>query len=440
MIGKRKPPWSVLALNGLRSPWLVIVSTMLGLYIGVFQQQLATMIAPLGNLYLALLKMCVLPILLSAITLSIGRLMTKQDAARYVKRILIVFPIGLLLASTIGVIIGTIAGPGKNLNTSTLKTLGVLVNKSAIDLEISLSGSTPPAKETPGLTSFIFNMIPDNIFSALSEGQALKVLFFAVIFGATLGLVQGRSVGIVFDVLDSIYLAFRKIISGLTLLLPFGLCSLLASQIAKAGLTIVFSMLNFVVITIVTFALIYIINTLMVWQRAKCSLLDVLSALKEPTILALATSSSLSCLPSSISALSESLKFERQTTNLVVPLAITICRFGSVIYFALASLFVAQLYKTELGLGSLGIIIIASIFAGMATSGATGIVTLTMLNLVLQPLGLPLEAVLVLFIAIDPIVDPIRTLGIVHTGIAATAVIADLETDRQAVAPVASAQ
>jgi Na+/H+-dicarboxylate symporter len=63
-----------------------------------------------------------------------------------------------------------------------------------------------------------------------------------------------------------------------------------------------------------------------------------------------------------------------------------------------------------------------------------------MLNLVLQPLGLPLEAVLVLFIAIDPIVDPIRTLGIVHTGIAATAVIADLETDRQAVAPVASAQ
>lgn len=58
----------------------------------------------------------------------------------------------------------------------------------------------------------------------------------------------------------------------------------------------------------------------------------------------------------------------------------------------------------------------------------TGILTLTMLGIVLEPLQLPLEAVLVLFVAIDPIINPFRTLGIVHTGIAATAIIADMET------------
>jgi proton glutamate symport protein len=72
-------------------------------------------------------------------------------------------------------------------------------------------------------------------------------------------------------------------------------------------------------------------------------------------------------------------------------------------------------------------VIIGSIFAGMATSGVTGVLTLTMLGLVLEPLKLPLEAVLVLFVAIDPLMDPLRTLGIVHTGMATTALIADLD-------------
>ena len=61
----------------------------------------------------------------------------------------------------------------------------------------------------------------------------------------------------------------------------------------------------------------------------------------------------------------------------------------------------------------------------------TGILTLTMLGLVLAPLKLPLDAVLVLFVAIDPIINPFRTLSIVHTGMATTSVIANLHTEHQ---------
>ena len=86
-----------------------------------------------------------------------------------------------------------------------------------------------------------------------------------------------------------------------------------------------------------------------------------------------------------------------------------------------------QLYDKPLALDNVLIVIVGSIFAGMATAGVTGILTLTMLGIVLEPLHLPLEAVLVLFVAIDPMMDPLRTLGIVHTGIAATSVIADVE-------------
>ena len=426
-ITKRQQLWSsARALSWLRSPWAIVVSVVLAIYTGTPHKELAVLLAPVGDFYLGLLKMCVLPILLAAITTSIGRLMRSSNAAQYIKRILVVFPLGLIASSGLTVVIAAIAGPGRNLSTKTLESLGVLVNDSSIDLEMALTG---PILEEPSrrMGAFLISLVPDNIFSALSQGETLKVLIFSIIVGISLGLIRDRVTEPCFDILEAIYRTFNQLINWLTMVLPIGLFSLLAYQLSQQGLDVMLSMINFVVAALVIFLVIYVLSTLVVWQQSKISLLKVLAALREPTILALATSSSLACLPSSIAQLSEALKFNRQTVNLVTPLSITICRFGSVIYFALGSLFVMQLYDKPLSLGSVIIVIAGSIFAGMATAGVTGILTLTMLGIVLEPLQLPLEAVLVLFVAIDPIMDPFRTLSIVHTGIAATAVIADVD-------------
>ncbi|MEM9164404.1 MAG: cation:dicarboxylase symporter family transporter [Cyanobacteria bacterium P01_F01_bin.4] len=409
----------------LSSPWAILISVVLAIYVGTAHKDFATSLAPLGNLYLGFLKMCVLPILLAAITTSIGRLMRSSNAAQYVKRILVVFPLGLVITSGLTVLIAAIMGPGRNLSAKTLEALGVLVNDSGVDLEMALTGPIPVEESVQGLSSFLINLVPDNIFSALSQGETLKVLIFSIIVGVSLGLVRDPVTEPCFDILEAIYRTFNQLINWLTMILPIGLFSLLAYQLSQQGLDVMLSMINFIVAALATYLMVYLLSTLVVWQQSKMSLIKVLAALREPTILALATSSSLACLPSSITQLSEALKFDRQTVNLVTPLSITICRFGSVIYFALGSLFVMQLYDKPIGMGSLIIVIAGSIFAGMATSGVTGILTLTMLGIVLEPLQLPLEAVLVLFVAIDPIMDPFRTLGIVHTGIAATAMIAD---------------
>ncbi|MBE9067016.1 cation:dicarboxylase symporter family transporter [Leptolyngbya cf. ectocarpi LEGE 11479] len=414
------------SLSWLRSPWAILVSVVFAIYTGTTHQELAVLLAPLGDFYLGLLKMCVLPILLAAITTSIGRLMRSSNAAQYIKRILVVFPLGLIASSGLTVVLAAIAGPGRNLSTKTLESLGVLVNSSSVDLEMALTG---PIVEAPsrGMGSFLISLVPDNIFSALSQGETLKVLIFSIVVGISLGLIRDPITESCFDILETIYRTFNQLINWLTMVLPIGLFSLLAYQLSQQGLDVMLSMINFVVAALVIFLIMYVLSTLVIWQQAKTSLVNVVAALREPTILALATSSSLACLPSSIAQLSEALKFNRQTVNLVTPLSITICRFGSVIYFALGSLFVMQLYDKPLSLGSIIIVIVGSIFAGMATAGVTGILTLTMLGIVLEPLQLPLEAVLVLFVAIDPIMDPFRTLGIVHTGIAATSVIADVE-------------
>ncbi|MEM7793166.1 MAG: cation:dicarboxylase symporter family transporter [Cyanobacteria bacterium P01_C01_bin.118] len=425
---KQQQSWlNSLSLDWLRSPWAILVSVIFAIYMGTAHKEMATLLAPLGDFYLGLLKMCVLPILLAAITTSIGKLMRSSNAAQYIKRILVVFPLGLIAASGLTVILAAIVGPGRNLSSKTLESLGVLVNDSGIDLEMALTGPLPE-ESSNGIASFLISLVPDNIFYALSQGETLKVLIFSIIVGISLGLIRDRVTEPCFDILEAIYRTFNQLINWLTMILPIGLFSLLAYQLSQQGIDVMVSMINFVIAALVIFLVIYVLSTLVIWQQSKMPFLKVLAALREPTILALATSSSLACLPSSITQLSEALKFSRQTVNLVTPLSITICRFGSVIYFALGSVFVMQLYDKPISLGNVTIVIIGSIFAGMATAGVTGILTLTMLGIVLEPLQLPLEAVLVLFVAIDPIMDPFRTLGIVHTGIATTAVIADKST------------
>ena len=168
-----------------------------------------------------------------------------------------------------------------------------------------------------------------------------------------------------------------------------------------------------------------IINTVIIWKRSGSSFSYVLSALKEPIILAFGTRNGFATLPSALDALHEKLNFDQTSTNLLVPLGLTICRYGNVLYFAVAIMFIAQLYNASLGLSGMTMALIGTVLAGMATSGATGIVILSMLAIVLEPLKLPLEAVLILFIAIDPIVEPMRTVITVHSSCSAASLISD---------------
>ncbi|KNC67158.1 hypothetical protein AC626_12665 [Pseudoalteromonas rubra] len=84
---------------------------------------------------------------------------------------------------------------------------------------------------------------------------------------------------------------------------------------------------------------------------------------------------------------------------------------------------VVQIYNLDIDLLTVVVIIIGSVLAGTATAGSSGVSMLTMLTLVSGPLGLPLDAVLVLFVVIDPIVAPFRVLAIVHSSCAIISVV-----------------
>jgi len=424
----------------LKHPLTILAGVLFGVLIGVFNKPLSALfgmdnfagfISFPGQLYLFFLQMTVIPIIISAIASSLGKLMRNKSSAGIVKRMVVVFLICMSICAATGMILGIFGQPGSGLSDETRTLLGRVLSSSAQDspsaiLEISLSsGDDSIPSQRHGIGSFFSNLIPSNIFEALSLGSIMAIVFFSIIMGVAIGFLQEESALLLINIFSAIFYAFQKLIGWSLYLLPFGLICLLAGQIAAVGVQIFVAMSKFIVLYGIGTIIIFILCTIIIWLRSGISNpLKVFSILFEPILLAFATRNSMAALPSAINSLDKGMLFNSTSVNLTLPLGMTLGRFGNIFYFALGVFFIAQIYGTPLLPIHYLIIFMGVIFAGTATAGASGIVTLSMLSIVLDPLNLPLEAVLVIFMAIDPIIDPFRTFLIVYVNMAATTLIA----------------
>ncbi|PZV04916.1 MAG: dicarboxylate/amino acid:cation symporter [Leptolyngbya sp.] len=401
-----------LALN----PWIVIGSIVAGALLGWHFPPLGAQIAPLGSLYTSLLQMCVIPILLTAVIGSISRLFIHGSAQNYILRLFGLISAGLVVASIVGIAVGLLWHPGANLGPSARATLGTLIS----DYEFNLSAN--PAVETSqaGLLLFFDQMIPDNIFFSLSQGERLSVLFFSIVVGVALGSIGKRKARPVLMVLEALYETFLKITSWLMYPLPIGLFCLAAGQIAQLGLNIIGAVLKLVMLVYLCCLILLGIYSLLMWLRLRGNPLHTLEALRETMVVALGTANSFAAIPSALRGLQDKLGIDKTVTDLVLPLGITLNPPGSVCHFALATVFIADIYGAHLDPGDYVVIFLGAILAGIAASGAPSPVALTMISIILQPLGLPVDVALILLIGIDPLVDPLLTLVNVQSNCATT--------------------
>lgn len=414
--------------------WLLAGSFVaVGLFIGLYRPAAAHAIAPLGDLYLDLLRMCILPYLLAVVTVSLSRLLRSRTAAGQLRRIIIVFVGGMLVASSAGTAAGLILGPGRNLPTTVLAALGSTVRQAAQSGELQVPLTGPLIRpETPSLLRTIVDTVPVNIFRALSDGAVIQVLIFALIFGVALALVPHRNNLVMTRALEAVYGAFQRIIHWINYLLPLALCAMIADHAAHAGATPFEAMAMFLA-GFGALAILWLFAcSLVVWWRSGASYVAAIMALKEPLLLAIATRSSINCVPATVEAMHLNLRFERKSAELVAPLAMTLCRFGPLLYYAFGTVFAAQLYGVPLDPRNIALIVVTAALAGIASIGTTGVLGLTMMSLPFGALGLPIEAPLALFIAVDPLLDATRTLCIVYGNCAATALVARAEPHRAA--------
>jgi len=405
--------------NLLLHPGIVFLGIGVGIFIGLTHKTLAVQLGKAGEIYLRLLQMCVLPFMISAVVLSVGNLFRKGKANTYIIRIVTVFLAGMIIASIIGVSIGFIGKPGTHLGKEQKTVLGREIIKFEAD-----SGAKPTVLKNKGLLYFIKEMIPTNVFYSITEGENLPVLFFCIIIGVALGTLRSESSDTVLSAADASYEALMNIISWLMYGLPFGLCCLFANQISQIGVVIFLALIFLVLLLYASSILLMVVYSIIIWLRSGHSFMYSFLAMKGALIIAIGTSSSLASIPFALEGLHKKLKFEKETTGLVIPLGIILNPHGNIVHFALSAIFMSQLYGVSLSLSDFAIIVPMAALAGVAASSAPGIAALSMLALLLEPFGLPVTVGILLLTAIDPIVDPILTAVNVYGNCATASLVA----------------
>lgn len=421
---------SKIMLRILRNPLTILFACALGTYVGFAEPDLGQSMKPLSDLYLSLLKISVIPFILLSITSNISKLISQQERSENISRIIRAFVFSLFAISLFGLIAALILKPGDGF--SELKIFRDLVEKSNGSLTLSVTLDESLDKNLDfDFFSFLLNAIPSNVFQSFSESKVLQIVVFSILFGIAVGCLPQEGRQKFMDLIDAAQHSFLFIIKAVVTILPIGVFAVISSQFSALTPEILLVLSKFIAYVYAMMGLCFIISSVVIWFSSKRTLKENYDALKLPTLMSITTQNSLAAMPIAINALITKLKFDPMMCNLLMPLGIAINRFGNVLYFAFTSVFVAQIYNADLSLMGYTIIIIGSIFAGFATSGVTSIATLGMISIVLGPLGLPVGAVLIILTAVDPLIDPIRTLTIVHTNCALTAYLARGKALRQ---------
>lgn len=397
-----------------------MVSIALGGYVGVSHHDLALRVAPLGDVYLALLETFILPIVVTALIYSIGRMLMGGLCGQCIRRVVVVFTLGMVCAAVVAMVMGMVFSPGASLAEDSKEVLGEII------IQYEQGGKIAEKQETEkGFFGFIRTMIPGNVFQAASMGNSLALVFFSIITGIALGMLNNDKAKTALYVVEAGYDAFVKIVTWIMYGLPIGLFCLVAGKLASVGSQILMAMGAFVVVFYVgSVTLIGAYLILTAW-RSRTGLWTALKAVKEPLIVALGTSSNIATIPAALRAVSIDLRREPVSTSLVIPLGMNINLQGSVFYFTLAALFATQLYGRSLTPEDYLILPIAGIFAAIAASDVPGIAGIGMISIILEPLGIPVGVTIILLSVIDPLIDPIISVTDVHGNCAAAVMIAD---------------
>ena len=410
----------------LLNPLFLLPVVLLSVFVGVKYPAVGIALSPVGSYYISLMKMIVLPYLFVTITLGIARVASNPKAAEYTKRIIFTYPLTLIFVAFFGLGIALILPPAGYGDASSMAALGNMVNGSsslahgANEDTISLLKTSDSHTES---LKILDRFVPNNIFAALSEGDTLKVVIFCIIFGASMAKEIDHNTEDLFDMFKVVQASCVQVIYWLTLLLPFALFSMVSTQVATVGVGPLMSLAPFMVTQIGGALCLIALSVVIIAARARITPWQAAIRLHDTFVLALTTQSVVACIPTAIREMTVKLGFSTAGADLLLPLGTTICRVASTQYFVIGAIFAAQIYGIDMDLSKYSTIIIFSVAAGIASSGSSGAVTVVLISIVLDALHLPSEAIIPLFIAVDPIVTMFRVFLLVLGTCATTSIV-----------------
>lgn len=408
--------------KGLALHWRILAGLLVGGTLGVAGNMLLgpeheglrwaadNVAQPIGQVFLRLLFMVVLPLVFSALVLGVVEI---GDLTRLRRMGVVTLALTVLLSGAsvgIGLGVAGVLRPGDRLSEATRVEL-----RERFASHDHARATIEQSRQAKSFRTILLDLIPKNplqeMVGALDGsspgGGMLAVMVFALVFGAAITAAPERTTALV-AMLEGLYDVSMVIIGWAMVLAPIGVAGLVFALTATLGLEILSTLAGFVAAVLLALAL----HAVFVYGAVLRAIAGVsprwfFSAISEAVVTAFGTSSSNATLPTSLRVADEKLGLHREVSRFVLTVGATANQNGTALYEGITVLFLAQVFGIELGAGQQATVVLMAVLAGVGTAGVPG-GSLPLIAILLTTVGVPAEGIGII-LGVDRLLDMCRT-------------------------------
>ena len=340
-----------------------------------------------GNLFIKLMKMLVVPLVFCSIVVGVASISDIKTLGSIGGTTILIYLITTAIAVTVALSIGILIKPGLGLDMSHVaQTADVAINQTMADT--------------------VLNIVPDNPFNSLANGDMLPVIIFGLLTGIILAKLKNET-----KLFNNLFKEGNRIMMEMTSIVmkfaPIGVFCLMAKTFGSLGIEGILPLSKYFVCVLIGLAIqAFVVYPSLLVIFTRLNPIHFFRKFMPVMFFAFSSSTSNATIPLNIEKLSE-MGVSRDVSSFTIPLGATINMDGTAIMQGVAVMFAAQAYGVDLGTSALLTVIFTAVMASIGTAGvpSVGLVTLTM---VFNSIGLPIDAIGIIF-GIDHILDMFRT-------------------------------
>ncbi|MCI2254434.1 glutamate/aspartate:proton symporter GltP [Domibacillus sp. PGB-M46] len=377
--------------------WQILIGLILGIAVGAMffgNPHVATYLQPIGDIFLRLIKMIVIPIVISSIIVGVAGVGDTKKLGRLGGKTILYFEIITTIAILVGLFAANIFQPGAGVDMSNLDKT-----------DISSYVDTTEETSSHGFAETFVNIVPSNLFTSLAEGDMLAIIFFSVVFGLGIAAI-GEKGKPVLQFFQGTAEAMFYITNQIMKFAPFGVFALIGVTVSKFGVESLIPLSKLVILVYGSMIFFILVVLGITAKIAGVNIFNVFRILKDEMILAYTTSSSETVLPKLIEKM-EKFGCPKAIVSFVIPTGYSFNLDGSTLYQAIAALFIAQMYGIDLSMAEQISLVLVLMVTSKGIAGVPG-VSFVVLLATLGSVGIPVEG-LAFIAGIDRIMDMART-------------------------------
>jgi aerobic C4-dicarboxylate transport protein len=388
----------------------VLFAIVVGVLLGHYSPQFAIKMKPLGDGFVALIRMVIAPIIFCTVVAGIAGMHDMKKVGRVGGKALVYFEVMSTIALLVGLLVAHVVHPGSGFN----------VDPRTLDAHAVESYATQAKGQST--VEFLLHIIPTTLVDAFAKGEILQVLLVALLFGSALSFLGPRGAAL-HGLIEQLSAVFFRMVTLITRLAPLGAFGAMAFTIGKYGLGSLLPLLKLVGTFYLTSLLFVLIVLGLVARVVGFNIVRFLVYIKEELLIVLGTSSSEAALPQ-LMAKMERVGCSKSVVGLVVPTGYSFNLDGTNIYMTLAVLFIAQALNIDLTFTQEATILLVAMLTSKGASGVTGSGFITLAATLSVVPDLPVTG-MVLILGIDKFMSECRALtNIVGNGVACVVVSA----------------